>query len=115
MVKSTLFLLKPGFNDDKGGPFFCPESAAVEGFLKYAPQVESKLEVRRIDFPRPRKEIIALVGAENQGCPVLVLGEGEAIPSEAKRSLETGKAFISGSLPICDYLGRTFGVVRPHP
>ena len=115
MPKATLFLLKPGFHDDKGGPFFCPESAAVEGFLKYVPQVESKLEVYRIDFPRPRKDVIALVGAENQGCPVLVLGAGEAIPAEAKRSLETGNAFISGSLPICEYLGRTLGVVRPHP
>jgi len=114
MAKSTLFLLKPGFHDDKGGPFFCPECAAVEGFLKYAPQVEHQLEVRRIEFPRPRMDVIALIGADHQGCPVLVLGEGEAIPAEASRSGETGNAFISGSLPICDYLGRTFGVVRPH-
>jgi len=57
MEKSTLFLLKPGFRDDNGGPFFCPDCAAVEGFLKYAPEVEIQLDVRRIDFPRPRKDL----------------------------------------------------------
>jgi hypothetical protein len=115
MRKSTLFLLKPGFHDDKGSPFFCPDCATMEGFLKYAPEAERRLDVRRIDFPRPRPEIVALIGAENQGCPVLVLGEGEATPAEAKRSLETGRAFISGSLPICEFLGRSFGLPRPHP
>lgn len=115
MTKPTLFLLKPGFHDDKGGPFFCPDCAAVEGFLKFAPEVERELDVRRIDFPRPRKDIIAMIGAENQACPVVILTEGDPIPAEAKRSLETGKAFISGSLQICEFLGRTFGAARPHP
>jgi hypothetical protein len=115
MMKSTLFLLKSGFHDDKGGPFFCPDCATMEGFLKYAPEAARGLEVRRIDFPRPRPEIVALIGAENQSCPVLVLGEGDAVPAEAKRSLETGRAFISGSLPICEFLGRSFGLPRPHP
>lgn len=115
MAKSTLFLLKPGFYDDKGGPFFCPDCAAVEGFLKYAPEVERKLDVCRVDFPRPRKDIVAMIEAENQSCPVLVLTEGDSVPAEAKRSLETGKAFISGSLQICEFLGRTFGAARPHP
>jgi hypothetical protein len=114
MAKPTLFLLKPGFHEDKGGPFFCPDCAAVEGFLRYAPEAERQLDVHRIDFPRPRKDIVALIGAENQSCPVLVFEEGVSIPAEAKRSLETGKAFISGSLAICEFLGRSFGVARPH-
>jgi Protein of unknown function (DUF3088) len=115
MAKSTLFLLKPGFHDDKGGPFFCPDCAAVEGFLKCAPEVERRLDVRRIDFPRPRREIIDLLGSDHQGCPVLVLDQGAALPADAKRSAETGRLFVSGSLEICEYLGRTFGAVRPHP
>ena len=115
MSKMVLFLLKPGFTDDKGGPWFCPGCAGVEGFLKFAPSVEPRLEVRRIDFPRPRKEIVELIGAENQGCPVLVLEKGAAAPPEAKTSVETGRAFIAGTESICDFLGRTFGVVRPHP
>lgn len=115
MGKHMLFLLKPGFYDEKGGPFFCPGCAAVEGLLKYAPEVEIHVEVRRVDFQKPRKEIVELIGASNQGCPVLVLDGASARPGEAKKSEETGKAFISGSTEICEFLGRTFGVCRPHP
>ena len=115
MGRHVLFLLKPGFYDDKGGPFFCPNCAAVEGFLKFAPEVESQLDVRRIDFPRPRKEIVELIGATNQRCPVLVLDEVGDLPVEAHKSEETGMAYIFGSTQICEFLGRVFGVVRPHP
>jgi hypothetical protein len=115
MSKMVLCLLKPGFTDDKGGPWFCPGCAGVEGFLKFAPEVERQIEVRRIDFPRPRKEIVELVGAGNQGCPVLVLAKGATAPPEAKTSLETGRAFIADPGPICEFLGRTFKVARPHP
>jgi hypothetical protein len=115
MQKHVLFMLKPGFHDEKGGPFFCPGCAAVEGFLKFAPQVESQLDVRRIEFQRPRREIVELIGASNQGCPALVLAGASDLPAEAKKSEETGKAYISGATQICEFLGRTFDVVRPHP
>jgi hypothetical protein len=115
MLKYILFLLKPGFYDEKGGPFFCPSCALLEGFLKYAPQVESQLDVRRIEFQRPRREIVDLLGASNQECPVLVLIGTSDLPAEAKKSEETGKAYISGAIKICEFLGRTFGAVRPHP
>ena len=56
-------------------PYYCPDSAAIEGFLKFEPEIEKQIEVRRIEFPKPRKEVIELVGEANQGCPVLVLDE----------------------------------------
>jgi Protein of unknown function (DUF3088) len=115
MPKHILFLLKPGFYDETGGPFFCPGCAAVEGLFKYAPEVEGQLDVRRIEFQRPRREIVELLGASNQGCPVLVLVGASDLPAEAKKGEETGKAYISGATEICEFLGRTFGVVRPHP
>jgi hypothetical protein len=114
MTKHVLFLLKPGFYDEKGGPFYCPNCAAIEGFLQYAPELVSELDVRRIEFPRPRREIVDLIGASHQGCPVLVLAEVSDLPAEANKSEETGKAYISGATQICEFLGRTFGVVRPH-
>ena len=114
MTKHLLFLLKPGFNDDQGGPFFCPDCAALEGFLSYVPEVASQLDIRRVAFQRPRQELIAELGTANQGCPVLVLAETTNPPPEAKCSAETGKAFISGSTAISDYLGRIFSVARPH-
>ncbi len=87
----------------------------MEGFLKYAPEVEKQIEVRRIEFPKPRQEIIDLIGEANQGCPALVFDESEAPPGEATISEETGKAFISDTTRICDYLGRLFGAARPYP
>ncbi len=115
MGKHILFLLKPGFKETEGGPYYCPDSAAVEGFFMYVPKIEKKIEVRRIVFPKPRKGIIELVGDANQGCPVLVLDESSELPDEATISEETGRAYISDPTHICDFLGRLFGVARPHP
>lgn len=33
--------------------------------------------MRYVDFPRPRAEIIALIGEANQSCPVLILGDAK--------------------------------------
>lgn len=115
MGKFVLFLLKPGFTDAQGGPYFCPSCARVEGFLRYVPEVERQVDVRRIDFPKPRTAIVELLGPSNQGCPVLILDTADNLPAGAKRSQETGRVYIDSSTAICDFLGRTFGVVRPHP
>ena len=34
------------------------------------------LDVRYVDFPRPRMEILSLIGEANQSCPVLVIADG---------------------------------------
>ena len=114
MSKHILFLLIPGFSDGNEGPFFCPHSAAMEGFLKYVPSIEREVDVRRVAFQRPRPDIVKLLGEENQGTPVLVLSEGTEVPPEAQVSSETGRAFIMEEIPIMNYLSRTFGVMRPH-
>jgi hypothetical protein len=114
MGKHILFVLKPGFYDGDEGPFYCPHSAAIEGILKYLPEIEGKVDVRRIDFQRPREEVIKLIGEENQGSPVLVLAEGTDVPSEAQVYQITGRAFMHGTMEIGNYLSRTFGVMRPH-
>lgn len=115
MEKHILFLLLPGFTDNAGGPFFCPECAMVEGFLRYAPEVESQLVVHRIAFPRPRGAVIEQLGEPHQGCPVLILHDSAEIPETATRSEHTGKAFIAGPVAVCDYLAGRHGVARPHP
>ena len=114
MGKHVLFVLKPGFYDGEEGPYYCPHSAAIEGILKYLPEVEEKVDVRRIDFQRPREEVVALIGEENQGSPVLVLDEGTEVPPEAQVSAETGRAFIQDEIQIGNFLSRAFGVMRPH-
>ena len=45
----------------------------------------------------------------------IVLDEVSDLPPEARRSEETGRGYISGSAEICQFLGRTFGTVTPHP
>lgn len=114
MSRHILFILTPGFYDDEEGPFFCPHSAAMEGLLKYVPELNSKLDVRRIDFKRPRNEVIELLGEENQFTPVLVLDEGEERPSNAQVSTQTGKSFILGEIEISKYLHEDLGIMRPH-
>ena len=114
MGKHILFVLKPGFYDGEEGPFYCPHSAAIEGILKYLPEIEEKVDVRRIDFKRPRAEVIALIGEENQGSPVLVLDEQAEVPLEAQVSAETGRAFIHDEIKIANFISRAFNVMRPH-
>ena len=114
MSKHILFLLKPNFYDGEEGPFFCPHSAALEGLLKYVPDLESRLDVRRIDFQRPRTDIVKLLGEENQGTPVLVLDEGMEAPPEAQVSESTGRVFFLGETEISKFLHREFGIIRLH-
>jgi hypothetical protein len=45
------------------------------GVVHRDPRVRHLVEVRFVDYPRPRPEVVALVGEANLGCPVLVLGE----------------------------------------
>ena len=74
-VKPILFLLRAGFPDAKHGPegAYCPECATVAGILHYYPDVAAQLDIRQVDVPRPRTDVVALVGEEHQSCPVLVL------------------------------------------
>ena len=114
MAKHKLFVLKPGFYHGDEGPFYCPHSAAIEGILKYLPDLEEKVDVKRIDFQRPRVEVIELIGEENQGSPVLVLAEDSEIPPGAGVYNKTGRGFIHGTMEIGNFLSKSFDVMRPH-
>ncbi len=114
MGKHTLFLLKPGFFDGEEGPFFCPHNAAMEGLLKYEPDLVTKLDVSRVEFKRPRPGIIKLLGKENQNAPVLVIDETQEVPAEAQVSAETGRAFIVGEIEISKFLHKNLGTLKPH-
>jgi len=112
-VKPILFLLRSGFADPAHGPggFYCPECATIAGILWYHPDVAAQLDIRQVDAPRPRPEVVALVGEENQSCPVLVLPEGErpeGIP------VAKGRAFISGPKAIETFLADRYGTARSH-
>ncbi len=111
--RPILFLLRAGFPDPKLGPggFFCPECTAVTGLLWYYPEVAAALDIRQVDAPRPRPDVVALVGEEHQSCPVLVLPEGdrpEGVP------VAKGRAFVSGPAAINAFLADRYGTARSH-
>lgn len=82
-----LFLLKADFQDASradGKKYFCPECSPIEGLLSYYPRLRNELEVHYVDFNRPRKGLIDLLGEKNQGCPVLVLEDGTFINEQVE-------------------------------
>lgn len=114
-MNDTLFLLKHDFPDGPGQPFYCPECAQINGVLHYYPQLRHVLDVRYVDFPRPRPEVVALIGEANQSCPVLVLGKaaGKA-PGGVHVREHAGRSFVSGATDIGNYLAAVYGSGRPH-
>jgi len=114
-TRDRLFLFAPGFEDGPGTSWFCPFSAKVEGLLKYEPRLELAVDVHRIAFPKPRQALVDLLGESLQSCPMLVLAEAHANHPDAQRSDATGRAYISDTDRILDYLAVTHGTPRPHP
>ena len=113
MPKPILFTLKPNFLEG-GRSYFCPDCAMVEGALAYHPEAKAELDIRPVDFARPRPEVIELLGAENQGCPVLVLPPDTAPPAGVHSRTANGRTFVSGAKDITTYLALAFGGPFPH-
>jgi hypothetical protein len=78
MSRDRLFLLEPEATDPAlpGRLFYCKDCMTVEGLLGAFPGRAANLDVIRLPWPRPRAEIVALLGEENQNLPCLVLAEG---------------------------------------
>ena len=114
-MKDQLYLLKPGFMDQGAGPFFCPGCAMVEGMLSFYPILREKIEVHYIDFPRPRQELVSLIGADNQSAPRLILGDNNGVlPAGVNIASANGRKFVAGDIDICKYLAGVYGVGTPH-
>jgi glutaredoxin 2 len=97
-----LFLLKPDFHDANranGKLYFCPECSPIEGLLSYYPKLREKLEVHYLDYARPRKVLVDLLGEANQSCPVLVPDDG---------------SFINDPADIISYLVEHYQIGHPH-
>ncbi|MFM8469441.1 MAG: DUF3088 domain-containing protein [Limisphaerales bacterium] len=115
MHRDILFLLKHDFPDGSGAPYYCPECAQITGVLAFYPRLRHELDVRYVDFPRPRKEILSLIGEANQSCPVLVIADG--VPAGAQGvevGTHNGLHFVSSAAAIGNYLSQVHGVGRPH-
>jgi hypothetical protein len=117
MAQDILFLLAPFSNVNAGpGKFYCPECATLEGVLSYFPELQKKVDVRRVAFQRPRDEIVHHLGADLQSAPVLVVGEESRTKiSGVQVSPATKRAYVSGLRPIADYLADAYHIDRLHP
>lgn len=115
MTKDILFLLTPGFEDPAypGQTFYCEHCALIEGILASFPELGKNLDIRRIAWPRPRHEVVELVGEENQSLPLLILTRG-AYPVHQTEEYE-GNAFASDKDAIMALLSERHGFPNPHP
>ena len=115
MTRDRLFMLKPGYQDGGEGPFYCPGSLKLEGLLAWFPQVRQALDVQYMEFPRPRKVLVDLIGADNQGAPVLVLGGPPPTGVNAAQVKQhNGTNFVNGSDHILAYLSAAHGLPTDH-
>ena len=115
MKLDQLYLLKPHFMDKGKGPYFCPGCAQMVGLLEFYPALKQHLEIRYLDFPRPRPELIELLGEENQSCPVLVL---ENVPTDLPQTVPLqqakGRWFVEGANEIARCLAHVHRIGIPH-
>ncbi len=74
--------------------FYCWALALLEGVLASFPQLADAIDVERIAWPRPRREVVDLIGAENQSLPVLLLGDDAAAGRET--GCANGRRFVEG-------------------
>ncbi len=84
IMRDRLYLLPATFADPAlpGRSFYCRDCVTVDGLLALFPQAAARIDVIRIDYPRPRGDVIAAIGVANQNLPVLVLA-GDADPALA--------------------------------
>ncbi|MCM2505615.1 DUF3088 domain-containing protein [Aureimonas altamirensis] len=115
MKRDTLVILKPDFIDPAfpGMWFYCWHCALMEGVIASFPKLTEKIDVLRVKWPRPRNEVVELIGAENQSLPVLIFAEG-ASDSLATGSFK-GRLFAEGKDMILAALSERHGIPFPHP
>ncbi|MGE0596293.1 MAG: DUF3088 family protein [Hyphomonadaceae bacterium] len=114
LARDTLFIIRAPFEDHAlEGTWFCTACATMEGALLANPHWARSIDVKRSAFPRPRQEIVALIGEDNQSMPVLVLADGSAPPPDAKQ--HDGRYFLDEPKPITRYLAAAYGGAGPHP
>ena len=113
MTKDTLFLLPPAFEDD-GQAQLCLESMTIVGILAAFPDVKDALEIRYQPLEKPRPEMTALLGEENQNCPTLLLAGGSDAGPLAKVKTVNGRGFLDNARDIGKYFAHKHGTPVPR-
>ncbi|WP_242157233.1 DUF3088 family protein [Aestuariivivens sediminis] len=116
---AKLFLLKPDFSDknmDDKARYYCPYCAMILGVLNYYPRLKDELDISFIDFERPRKQIVDLIGEDNQGCPNLILNkEDVAELGDISYLKPYGAYYFVNSAPlIARYFSEKYHIGKAH-
>lgn len=117
MQQTILYLLKSQFIDTKVGeePLFCPQCSPIEGLMAMFPDVRQNLDVRYVEFARPRGDMAQYTG-EFQGCPQIVLPDGDDTHSQGLSEPGIGEARrIDDFDKVQSYLIARFDLPKPHP
>lgn len=112
-----LFVLPSKFEDKSEGDhlFFCADCALILGYLAYFPEIKKQVAVKEVPFPRPRKELLGLLGEDHQSCPVLILDDAELDLFPGISIHQAGGVhFIDNPKDITRYLGAKHKVSIPH-
>ena len=118
ITMAKLFLLKSDFIDksiDDHTKYYCPHSAMINGVIHYYPKLKELIDVIYIDFERPRRQLIDLVGEENQGCPNLVINKSE-VDKNIDVSYFTSygeNLFVNDEFLIAAYLSAKYNIGIP--
>jgi hypothetical protein len=114
MAKDQLYLLRPGFMNAGLGPLYCSESAPIEGVLSFFPRLRTLIDVRYIEFPRPRAVLAQALGEEHQAVPVLILAAGRALRKDMPEARSArGKRFFNDERSIRQYLSLQYKLPAP--
>lgn len=115
-----LFLLKPNFidpkADKKGTLYYCPDCAIIEGILSYYPDLRKELDIVYVDFTTPRRKIVALIGEDNQGSPVVIISKEETHNIDVSYfTAYEDVLFINSTTLIAKFLSEKYNVGLMHP
>jgi hypothetical protein len=110
-MKDQLYLLRPGFSNAGLGPLYCSDSAPVEGMLSFFPQLRELIDVRYLEFRRPRQPLIEALGEQYQSLPVLSLAGGHELKDkELEPSRANGVRFFAEEKRIRHYLSTQYAL-----
>ena len=110
-MKDRLYILAAPFPNG-GFDWYCNDCATLEGALMVNPHWNDRIDVRRVAYPRPRQELIDLIGSEYQGLPMLVMNRDRA-PGDA---ILVGEfAILQDVRAIGRALASRHGGAGPHP
>ncbi len=114
-MRDRLYLLDPSFADPAypDRTFYCRDCITIDGLLARFPDKATMLEVIRIPYPRPREQVVAVVGEAHQNLPLLVLAPN-ADPALAD-GRHDGTYFVSDLKGLLHALHVRHGFPEAHP